>query len=195
MTSSRAGSRSGPAAGLHGDGLVKPRLRLVHDFGREKPSGSETQPARSRRRNTSSFAAESELRRAGKSPSRSAPTAGAPPRGRGAGALPRRRSRVVIVVSIAALVLVIFSVVAGQVILAQAGYSKASAERELERARAEYVRARLEEAQARLPRNVEQRARDEMGLADAPDEEPLALGPSEPPPSATPTVTAAEQPR
>jgi cell division protein FtsL len=97
------------------------------------------------------------------------------------------------IVSVAAVALVVFSVVAGQVLLAQAGYSKASAERELDAARADYERARLEEAQAKLPQDVEHRARTEMGLQDSQGEEPLAMGPTQPIPSPSPSESAASQ--
>ncbi len=98
-----------------------------------------------------------------------------------------RRRKVVALASVAALALVVFAIVAGQVMLAQASYSKSEAERELERAREEYEKARLEEAQVTLPREVEQRSRGELGLADTPEKVPLALGPAQPEPQASPS--------
>lgn len=189
MTAPKARSRARTPVGSGGDNLVKPRLRLVHGAGGHHASTAGRKPVENNFRagsnpTTKAVSANGGRIARGSAAPRSKANRASPAPVRGSlFESPARRSRLVTFASIAALALVVFSVVIGQVMLAQAAYSKASAERELEKARAEYERARLEEATASLPHEVEQRARGEMGLQDVSEEEPLALGPHEPFPS------------
>ncbi len=198
MSATRASGKS--TAGVRSsEPLVKPILRLVHDADRtertHRPSASSSsRPRKPARRAVAPATAEDLGRHRKSSRSRMLPgdaKGRRPQRGRFSrtkALVPdtSRRRRVVALSSVAALALVVFAIVAGQVMLAQASYSKSEAERELERARAEYEKARLEEAQATLPREVEQLSRGEVGLADTPEKVPLALGPSAPEPDAAP---------
>ena len=167
-------------AGLRHGTLVKPRLRLVHGEGTPAKGRHSSSASRSSR-----AVRAQEFADASKSSTIRGRAELLTQQGRSGVHLERKRGlarrKVATIVSAAVLAFVVFVVVAGQVFLAQAGYSKSSAEKELDQARAEYERARLEEAEAKLPQRVEQRARGELGLSDAPLEEPLQMGPSVPP--------------
>lgn len=187
--------------GSRQDTLVKPRLRLIHGekaaragvggaTATSEAEAAQHLPARptsqkSTMRGSGGSASVSSSR--GSAHRKSAE--GVEKANRDAVSVSRRarlaKSRAVTVVSAVALGFVVFAVVAGQVLLIQAGYSRSSAQKELDEARAEYEQARLEEAEARLPKEVEQRARGELGLTDAGPEQPLQMGPAEPPIDAT----------
>ncbi len=199
MTAPKAGGRAGHSR-KQPESLVKPRLRLIRSDYEGDLAEANTRTSIPQIRDSRRAAPAEEKSQRREHPSRFRSKSAKTHRSTSSKSIKRpegiarRKSALVTVVSIAAIAVVVFSVVAGQVMLAQASYSKASAERELDEARAEYERARLEDAKARLPHEIEQKARNEGGFVDAPQEVPLAMGPESPPVTKTDGEAAGPSP-